>query len=247
MDFAEVKETVSQILPSILPKMGVYTGLSRSSNHGGNGMVRDNHGILRSTKDIIKLLDTKVNSRDFRLAGSTNTELSHWLQVLDAHEQNKNKYIVIPSIGLVMPIADVTKTDKAYKNFLSGKTEHFYDYAGKGAVGLPDVGNKFGENGNKVIAGHSSWWKDDNSVKYKTHFQKIINLKTGTEIWVYEKDAKTGEYTRHTYKANESYNTSETDVSILKNTPDKSLLTLFTCTPIGGDIGRWVVKAELVK
>lgn len=242
MEFTDVKETVIQILPKILPKMGAFTGTSRSSN---SKMVRDNHGILRTAKENIKLLDTKVNSHDFRLAGSTNTELSHWLQVLDSHEQNLDKYIVIPSIGLVMPIADVSKTDKAYANFLTGKTEHFYDYAGKGAVGIPDIGNDFGEKGNKIIAGHSSWWKDDNSVKYKTHFQKIINLSINTEIWVYEKNTS-GEYSRYVYKTTESYNTGETDVSILKQTPN-SILTLFTCTPIGGDIGRWVVKAEFVE
>ena len=50
------------------------------------------------------------------------------------------------------------------------------------------------------------------------------------EIWVYEKD-KSGKFIRYVYKVTDSYNTDETDVSILKPTSNAQL-TLFTCTPI---------------
>lgn len=210
----------------ILPKMG--TTLNEKS---------------RIWAEKLKLIETRIKKEKFRLAGSTNTDLSHWLQVLDEDEKNLDQYIVIPSNGLVMPIINVDENDPAYNNFLNGITEHFYKYASNGAVELPGYkANNFGENGNKVIGGHSSWWRND--ARYKTHFQKLIGMETEKEIWVYQKN-ENWEYTRFVYSTIDSYNTKDTDTTILDQTED-SQITLFTCTPIGGDLGRWVVKAKFL-
>lgn len=211
---------------SVLPKMG--TTLNEKS---------------KIWAEKLKLIDTKIKKEKFRLAGSTNTDLSYWLQVLDEDEKNLDQYIVIPSNGLVMPIINVDENDPAYNNFLNGITEHFYKYASNGAVELPGYkANNFGENGNKVIGGHSSWWRND--ARYKTHFQKLIGMETEKEVWVYQKNGN-WEYTRFVYLTTESYNTKDTDTTILDQTED-SQITLFTCTPIGWDLGRWIVKAKFL-
>lgn len=44
------------------------------------------------------------------------------------------------------------------------------------------------------------------------------------------------------YSVQASYNTTPTDVSVLKPTLADQI-TLITCTPIGGVSGRWIVKA----
>jgi LPXTG-site transpeptidase (sortase) family protein len=81
-----------------------------------------------------------------------------------------------------------------------------------------------------VIFGHSSYYKNDNG-RYKTHFQKIIELEEGEEVWVYKK-SENGEYIKYRYKTTKSYEVKANDVSVLDPGIGKNL-TLFTCTPIG--------------
>lgn len=196
-------------------------------------------------KKLRRQLETSLRSEDFRLAGSTETSLDFWKQVVPEVDKNANKYIVIPSSGLVMPINSVEKDSRAYNNFINGKNEDFAKYLETGAVDLTGTSTRgFGEVGNKVLGGHSSYWKHS-AGRYKTHFQKIIAMSEGQEIWVYEKNTETGKYTRYVYRTTASYNAAEKDVSVLKPT-DHAALTLFTCTPIGGVTGRWVVKSEFV-
>lgn len=191
-----------------------------------------------------KQLDTSLKTEDFRLAGSTETSLDFWKQVLPEVDKNANKYIVIPSVGLVMPINSVEKDSRAYNNFINGKNEDFAKYLETGAVDLTGTSTRgFGEVGNKVLGGHSSYWKHS-AGRYKTHFQKIIAMTEGQEIWIYEKNSE-NKFIRYVYRTTLSQNTSEKDISALKPT-DHAALTLFTCTPIGGITGRWVVKSEFI-
>lgn len=81
-----------------------------------------------------------------------------------------------------------------------------------------------------MIAGHSSYRKSSNA-KYKTHFQKIIGMRSGEQVWIYKKDVS-GKYVRYVYQVNASYNTSDRDISVLHPTAADQL-TLMTCTPIG--------------
>lgn len=190
-----------------------------------------------------RIVETRLPNKEvFRLAGNTNTELSHWLEVLPKEDRNKNKYIVIPSSWLVMPINEVKENSKEYTNFINGWEEDFHKILKTGSVELPWTSlNGYGEIWNKVIAWHSSYFKNSNA-RYKTHFQKIIWMEKNEEIWIYEKD-NTGKYTRYVYKVRASYNTKDTDIDVIKPT-ESSVLTLFTCTPIWGIAGRWIVKAD---
>jgi LPXTG-site transpeptidase (sortase) family protein len=82
------------------------------------------------------------------------------------------------------------------------------------------------------------------SGRYKTHFQKIIELEEGEEIWIYKKQ-ENGEYRRYKYRTEVSYEVNPKDTSILSPGIGKNL-TLFTCTPIGWITGRWVVQAKYI-
>lgn len=222
MEFIDTPEKV--VLPKKLPKMGTTTSKAMKALGLDKMMV-----------------ETHFDKNLLRLAGSTNTDLNHWLQVVDNKDKNRDSYIVIPSNGLVVPVSGVNKDDRAYSRFLSGKTEDFLSYANNGGVELPNF-SEYGEVGNKVIGGHSSFWKNSQA-RYKTHFQKIIGLETGKEVWVYKKNNE-GTYDRYVYVTESSYNTTPNDTNILASNTEESILTLFTCTPIGGDEGRWVVKAK---
>lgn len=192
-----------------------------------------------------KTVETSLpDAKTFRLAGSKNTDLAYWLSVLPASARKADQYIVLPTQGLVMPVNTVSSGSKAYNNFVNGRNEDFLSYLHNGAVQLPATSKgSYGELGNKVIAGHSSYRKSSNA-KYKTHFQKIIGMESGEQVWIYKKDAS-GKYVRYVYRVNASYNTSATDISVLHPTATDQL-TLMTCTPIGWVAGRRMVKATFI-
>lgn len=192
-----------------------------------------------------RLMTELPDASVFALAGSQDTHIDFWKQVLPEADKNADKYLVIPSSGLVMPINSVEKDSRAYKNFINGKNEDFTKYLETGAVDLTGTSTRgFGEVGNKVIGGHSSYWRYA-AGRYKTHFQKIIAMTEGQEIWIYEKNPETGKFTRYVYRTTKSENVSEKNISALKPT-DNATLTLFTCTPIGGATGRWIVQSEFI-
>ncbi|PIE85186.1 hypothetical protein CSA08_03525, partial [Candidatus Gracilibacteria bacterium] len=216
--------------PSILPQTGVQEDIYRKVGFKEIGSVN------------IKLPNKEI----FRLAGNKNTNVDFWLNILPKQDRNKDKYIVIPKEGLIMPINTVSKNDKVYSNFTNGGNENFWKYLETGAVEIPATSlNGYGEVGNKVIAGHSSFYYRSMG-RYSTHFQKIILLKPETEIWIYEKNKETGKFDRYVYEVFKSYNTDKKDISVLYPTRIKQL-TLFTCTPIGGITGRWIVKAKFIE
>jgi LPXTG-site transpeptidase (sortase) family protein len=95
-----------------------------------------------------------------------------------------------------------------------------------------------------VIAGHSSYYKDDPG-RYHTIFSSLMLLKAGDEVRVYDKYSDSKDltaYVMHRYQVQQSYNTTPTDVQVLLPQEDLASVTLFTCTPIGGISGRRIVK-----
>ncbi|MCD5380873.1 carboxypeptidase regulatory-like domain-containing protein, partial [Candidatus Gracilibacteria bacterium] len=193
----------------------------------------------KNPKVDTSLPDTKI----FRLAGSKNSDLNFWKTVLPEQDRNGDEYIVIPSNGLVVPINNVPNDTADFSKMISGKEIKVNNYLKTGVMSYPGSSkNDFGELGNKVIFGHSSYWKKDDG-RYKTHFQKIIELDTGEEVWVYKKI--NGVFKRFRYRVEKSYNTPQSDTSVLKPGYGSNL-TLFTCTPIGGIEGRWIIKAKYI-
>ena len=191
------------------------------------------------------LIDTQLPSNDvFRLAGSTQENLEHWQQVLPLEDRSSESYIIIPSNGLVMPINNVPEGSGDYSKMISGREIEVNNYLKSWALEYPGSStNDYGEVGNKVIFGHSSYFKNDNG-RYKTHFQKIIELDIGEQIWVYKRQ-ENNEYKRFIYVTQKSYDTSANNTSVLDPGIGKNL-TLFTCTPIGGIEWRWIIEAKYI-
>ena len=180
----------------------------------------------------------------FRLAGNLNNDIEYWKQVLVEDDRDANKYIVIPSNGLVVPINEFAEDSSEFDKMINGREVDINTTLETWALEYPGTSiNGYGEEGNKMVFAHSSYWKWE-EWRYKTHFQKIIELDPWEEVWIYEKD-DSWEYTQYIYETQESYNTSEYDTSIFIPPPGKTL-TLFTCTPIGGTEGRWIIKAKYV-
>lgn len=192
-----------------------------------------------------KNIETSLpNPEVFRLAGNTSEELKTWLEVLPEQDRYADTYLVLPSNGLVMPINTVLSGSKDENALLNWENIDFNKYLRNGALEYPGTStNDYGQIGNKVIFGHSSYFAHDHG-RYKTHFQKIIELNAGEQVRIFRKT--TSWIKLFKYRVTESYDGKPTEVSKVLSDSYKSEITLFTCTPIGWVKGRWIVKAQLI-
>ncbi len=249
------KSPVKEFMTQYEEKQKLLNELLKSDDLVGNSLLKALPSVLPKTgTPIASRVTTKSNSKvntslpdesSFRLAWSTNTELDYWKQVLIDADKNASKYIVVPSNWLVVPINTVTENSKDFESMINGREINVNNYLKTWVVEYPGTSDKwYGELWNKVVFWHSSYWNDDDG-RYKTHFQKIIELDKNEEVWIYEKNSN-GEYMRYRYIVTESYNTPNNDTSVLKPWFGKNL-TLFTCTPIWGTAGRWIIKAKYIE
>ena len=193
--------------------------------------------IIRSPQVV-----THVPQEDLRLAWSTVQDLNYWKQVLPEQDKNNSRYLVVPTSWLVIPVWSFDVLSRDYDDLINGREANISPALRDGALEYSwSSVNWYGEEWNKVIFAHSSYFR--NALwRYKAHFQKIIELDHGEEIWIYEKN-NLGEYIRYVYVTEKSYNTHPQDVEILLPQGGKEL-TLFTCTPVWGLSGRWIVRAR---
>lgn len=207
-------------------------------------LIKTGAPILSRVKVISsKYIDTKVEDSSLQLLDKKNTDINHWKNILPAVDRNRGVYIVTPSNGMIIPVSRVEEWTDDYKNALQWRKFNHVEYMNKWALEYPWSSiNDYGEVWNKVIFGHSSYWKDK-EWRYKTLFQKIIELEEKEEIWVYVKNSL-GNYDRYEYFVSDSYKTNPDDIGVMKPWYGRQL-TLITCTPIGGTQWRWVVRAQM--
>jgi len=138
-----------------------------------------------------------------------------------------NNTLFIPKIGVEAPImfAQSKKPAEINKLLLDG------------VVHYPDTANP-GEIGNVFITGHSSyyWWSRG---EYNTIFSILDKLVIGDIIYIHY------DYKRYTYKVYEVEIVSPSDTSVLQQ-GDNSILTLMTCTPVGTNYRRLIVRAQQI-
>ncbi|MFK7779798.1 MAG: sortase, partial [Candidatus Gracilibacteria bacterium] len=187
--------------------------------------------------------DNRVELNAPPMTSSFINDINIWKLKLPEEDRNRGEYIVVPSNGLIVPVNYVPNDSEDYEKLINGREVNVNPYLRTGVMSYPSTSSAYGEVGNRVIYGHSSYWKFDNG-RYKTQFQKIIELDVGEEIWVY-KIQSNGEFERFVYRVEKSFETEPTNVGIM-NPGMGSNLTLITCTPIGGIEGRWVVQAKFV-
>lgn len=195
-----------------------------------------------------KLVETTLpnEKKNFSLAWTDNSDLSHWASQLDKSDHSKDAYIVLPKQWLIMPMWILSTEHSIFKEFQKWKDKKLNELMTRWAVVVPLswYNLNFWANWNKIIGWHSSYFKNSKLWKYKTHFQKIIWLEEWEEIWVYKNIPWTKEYQRYVYKVKSSYNLKSNNFEIKEDWKDR--ITLFTCTPIGWTSWRWIVEAEYV-
>jgi LPXTG-site transpeptidase (sortase) family protein len=133
--------------------------------------------------------------------------------------------LFIPKIGVEAPIvyAKSRNQEEINKLLLEGVVHYF---------GTAEPG----ERGNVFITGHSSfyWWSEG---KYNTVFSILDKLVVGDVINVNYGGKK------YTYKVFDIKVVSPSDITVL-NQSNESILSLMTCTPVGTNYRRLIVRAS---
>lgn len=135
--------------------------------------------------------------------------------------------IVIPKINVDAPIVYMQSIDnKQILEDIKSGVGHYPNTA------LP------GEVGNVFMTGHSSyyWWSGG---KYNQVFALLDQLEPGDLIYIYYQKGK------YIYRVRESKVVRPEQVDVLEPTADP-ILTLMTCTPVGTNLRRRIVQADLV-
>lgn len=140
----------------------------------------------------------------------------------------KDNTLVIPKINASSPlIYNVDPfTKSVYQDALKNGVAH-----AKG-TSLP------GEDGTVFLFAHSSGnpWE---LTRYNTVFLRLSELERGDSILLYANN------TTYEYTVAEKKEVWPQEVSYLKEVSDENILILQTCTPIGTDLKRLLVFAEL--
>lgn len=197
---------------------------------------------VKKIKDNRLVLDIPENV--WKLAWNYNEDINFWKKWLPEIDQYRNEYLVIPSNWLVVPINNVEEWNTDYNNLISWREINVNNYLKDWVLSYPGTSkNSYWWVWNIVIFWHSSYWKND-EWRYKTHFQKIIELDSWEQVWLYKKELNWN-FIRYRYLVEKSYNTISTDVEVLSPWIWQNL-TLFTCTPIWWIAWRWIIKAKYI-
>ena len=141
--------------------------------------------------------------------------------------------VEIDKIGVEAPMV-WSKTD-IEDNMLSDLENGVAHYAKTAAPG---------EKGNMIISGHSSnyiWAKGE----YNHIFKDLNNLEKG-DIIAIKTIQKNGRIIDYQYRVSDNFITVPNDERIFATT-DAPTLTLSTCWPIGTNLRRDIIKADLIK
>ncbi|MFG6115254.1 class D sortase [Halobacillus sp. MO56] len=125
--------------------------------------------------------------------------------------------IEIPTIDLKLPLLEGAGMDNL-------------EYA----VGHMSETAQVGEIGNAALAGHRGY-------SYGRLFNRLDEVKEGQDVKVANKNET------FTYRVTETLLVLPTDLSVLEQPTDKSMVTLITCHPIKDPTHRLIVQAELVE
>lgn len=151
-------------------------------------------------------------------------------------------YLVYPKYGVVTQVNEPSSSDKAL--IAQNKKFNHFPYLTKGALFYygtsPDQWK-----GNMVIAAHTARKKSEKN-NYATIFQPLLISQPGDYIFVYIKNQQ-GTYDFYKYVIKKSYETTPDDISVLKQTNNKYLLTTYGCSDIWTTDMRRINRAELEK
>lgn len=177
---------------------------------------------------------TDPNSPDSDSDGySDSSEIINGYDPVSKDETKVTVTIKIDKIGIDAPMVwSKTDDDVNMLSELENGLSHFVKTAAPG------------QKGNMIISGHSSnyiWAKGN----YNHIFKDLNDLEAGDIVSV-KVVQKNGRIIEYQYKVIDRFITAPNDEKIFAETPTPTL-TLSTCWPLGTNLKRVIIKAELVK
>jgi LPXTG-site transpeptidase (sortase) family protein len=149
------------------------------------------------------------------------------IPVVQSLEELPDDRLYFPKINVEAPIHWNTAVDRILELLPTGLTH------------LLGTATPSSEGGNVFITGHSSnyWWAKGG---YNRVFALLDQAVAGDHI------AVTFEKKKYIYKVTDVTTVNPDEVSVVANTPTP-ILTLMTCVPVGTNLRRLIVKAELTQ
>ncbi len=140
--------------------------------------------------------------------------------------------LVLPRIGKNVPLVDVP----SHRNW--NQLETNIQGGLRDGVVVHPVSHSPGSFGNFFVTGHSSYYKWDPG-RFKDVFALLHEVQEGDVVEVYWEGQKY-EYQMHTKKV-----VPPTEISVLNQPTDASIITLMTCTPVGTNKNRLILVGDL--
>lgn len=171
-----------------------------------------------------------------------NQDLGYRVHNVLPFEQDRNKsaYLVYPKQWIIIPVSTLKQSDR--DQIAAGNGFDHFPYLQESALHYVWA-SPSDRASNMVLAAHSSFEKTD-AWKYKTAFQSVIYANVWDKVWYFEKNGES--FDRYEYVIWESKEVQTTDTSIIKEVAWKTVLTTYTCYPIGTSDSRWFNRAELL-
>lgn len=146
----------------------------------------------------------------------------------DSTPYRSDDAIVIPKLNIDAPLIDIQSRDN--KQILEEI---------KRGVGHYPSSAKPGRAGNTFLTGHSSyyWWSGG---EYNQVFSLLHQLEIGDLVYIYY------DGDQFIYRVDNSFVVHPSQTEVLDQPLDRAMLSLMTCTPIGTNLRRLIVTAELI-
>lgn len=201
-------------------------------------ITKNEWGKFWGTKEespLIQLVEADGTSdQDTVLKSSTDPEIQkRQIPELNLEVTPSDNRLVIPRIDQNIPIVRVSSENLITRDW-NALEDEMQDALKNGVVHYPGTSVP-GETGNIAITGHSSYFPWDPG-RFKDVFALLHDVVVGDKIVVYWDQKK------FIYEIDEIKVVLPEDIEVLKQTPGETL-TLITCTPVGTNLKRLVVRA----
>jgi len=154
--------------------------------------------------------------------------------LLDMEIYPSDNRIYIPRIRKNVPLVSVP----SHKNWKS--LENTIQKGLQQGVVVHPVSPEPGQFGNFFVTGHSSYYAWDKG-RFKDVFALLHEVEPGDQVEVYWEGKK------YVYLMQEEKIVAPTEISVLNQPKDKSILTLMTCTPVGTNKNRLILRGKLIQ
>lgn len=199
-------------------------------------VVSDLEALKRAETKTIKKETVKLEKVELETVTlkkqkwSSKNEAKKVFEKMELYPSDNRLYI--PRIWKNVPLIDVPN----HKNWK--QLEKNIQNGLQNGVVVHPISHSPGNFGNFFLTGHSSYYKWDNG-RFKDVFALLHEVKVGDIVEIYWEGKK------YEYKIRVSKVVPPTDVSVLNQPKNRSIISLMTCTPVGTNKNRLILVGDL--